>query len=243
MHIFTLVYNNNTPPPPHLFTFLRQCENLKWTVKLKLGILLSTPPAHRMRISQFWESLPPHAFFGWFCHPHPSNTFKTMLRTFKTMQKKNWRERCLHQLRSSAVSCTGTVHSTKCEIVIMLNLTTRYTYNETNRKLTTWRSLLPPFLYVVHKVRLAMACRSTNYERSCFRPFQIAEAEGNPTENIEGYELFPARNIRVEGMDLEAQRLMNCAPYREERQRRMPPPRPPLPNFESRSSINWSWQG
>lgn len=87
MHIFTLVYNNNTPTPTPIY-FMRQCENLKWTAKLKLGILLSTPPAHRMRISQFGESLPPHAFFGWVCHPHPSNTFKTMLRTFKTMQKK-----------------------------------------------------------------------------------------------------------------------------------------------------------
>lgn len=149
---------------------MRQCENLKWTAKLKLGILLSTPPAHRMRISQFGESLPPHAFFGWVCHPHPSNTLKTMLRTFKTMQK-NWRKRCLHQLRSSAISCTGTVHSTKCEIVILLNLTTRYTYNETNRKLTTGRSLLPPFLYVVHKVRLAMACRSTNLCKDLFSSF------------------------------------------------------------------------
>lgn len=85
-----------------------------------------------------------------------------------------------------------------------------------------------------------MANGRQTYARICFRPFQIAEAEGNPTENIEGYELFPARNIRVEDMDLEAQRLMNRAPYREESQRRMPPPRPPPPNFESRSSINWS---
>lgn len=73
------------------------------------------------------------------------------------------------------------------------------------------------------------------YERICFRPIQIAESEGNPTENIEGYELFPAQNIRVEDMDLEVQRLMNRAPYREESQRRVPPPRPPPPNFGMRA--------
>lgn len=74
------------------------------------------------------------------------------------------------------------------------------------------------------------AARQT-YERVCYRPIQICEPEDNPIDNIEELNLFPAQQIRVEDLDQEVQDFMRSSPNEETR--RVPPQRPPPPNFRS----------
>lgn len=72
-----------------------------------IGILMSTPPSHGMEISQFRKSLPPHAYFFMSPPPPPPTHFQNDVTCILNNVKnkiKRWHERCLHQLRSSAIS-------------------------------------------------------------------------------------------------------------------------------------------
>lgn len=145
--VYYAKYNKNTPPPIYFFEIMWKFE-MNSEIKVRYTIVYPSLPWNEN--FTIW-GVSPHSHLFRMSPPSPPLKHFQNDVTYIEKNAKNWRERCLNQLRSSAISfvqdlCIARKAKSLSCLIWPLNLTTRYTYNETNRKLTTWRSLLPPFL-------------------------------------------------------------------------------------------------